>query len=373
MNKTVLANDLIKAFEQWASKSLAYDWDNVGLQVGTLNKKTQKVMVTLDVLENVVDEAITKGVDLIIAHHPILFKPLKQINLDTASGRVIQKLMKHDITVYAAHTNLDIAKGGVSDILADYLGVEDTEVLVPSTQDDWFKLIVYVPESHAESFTEAIGDAGAGHIGNYSHCVFQTKGTGSFKPLDGTDPYIGTQGEIEKVDEIKVETIISQSQVAKFLPIVFEAHPYEEVAYDLIPLGNKGEPVGAGRIGVLPEPISLQSFCEHVKERLDVPTLRVTGDLTKKVKKIAILGGSGEDFIVNAKRMGADVYVTGDMTFHEAQDAWQMGLNVVDPGHYVEKVMKKAVKDFLEKEIKTMDASVEVIVSTSNTEPFQFI
>ncbi|MDL4841519.1 Nif3-like dinuclear metal center hexameric protein [Aquibacillus rhizosphaerae] len=373
MSKSILANDLIRKFEQWAPKKLAYNWDNVGLQVGTLNKQISKIMITLDVLENVVDEAIDKSIDLIIAHHPLLFNSIKKIDIDSPSGRIINKLIKHDITVYAAHTNLDIVDGGVSDMLADQLDIKITNVLLPSDTDQLQKLIVYVPESHADFLIEAMGAAGAGYIGNYSHCSFKTTGTGAFKPMQGTNPYIGTEGQTQEVQEVKIETIIKKSQIPVLIPLVEKVHPYEEVAYDLIPLENKGSEIGAGRVGDLQESMTLNAFCEFIKERFDVPVLRVTGDLEAHVKKVAILGGSGKGFISEAKQLGADVYVTGDMTFHEAQDAMGLGLNVVDPGHHVEKVMKQVVKAFLDKQIVEMDADVEVITSTSNTEPFQFL
>ncbi|WP_226036924.1 Nif3-like dinuclear metal center hexameric protein [Aquibacillus saliphilus] len=363
--------DIIDRLEIWAPKYLAYDWDNVGIQVGSLQQPVRKVMVTLDVLENVVDEAIEQKVDLIIAHHPLLFKPLKQINLSQPSGRIIEKLIKNDITVYAAHTNLDIAFGGVSDLLAEKLSILNTDVLVSEESEKLYKLAVFVPKEHASQLKEALGDADAGHIGNYSHCMFKTIGEGSFKPLEGTNPFLGKQDEIEKVEEEKIETIINQSEIQKMLEVIRVTHPYEEVAYDLIPLANKGEAIGVGRIGSLNSSMTLREFCEHVKKVLDVPALRVIGDLDQKVTKIAILGGSGKEFINDAKQKGADVYLTGDITFHDAQDAWQMNLNVVDPGHHVEKVMKQAVKSYLDNQCH--DSEVEIIISKADTEPFIFL
>src|SRR5690625_1754828 len=182
---------VFQVMENWAPKNLAYDWDNVGLQIGSYHKQVNKVMITLDVLESVVDEAIKKEVDLIIAHHPLFFKSVKQINYDTPIGRTIAKLIQHDITVYAAHTNLDIANGGVNDLLCEKLQLHSTKNLIHIKNEKLYKLMVYVPLSHAENVRNAISNAGAGHIGNYSHCTFQTKGQGTFKPLAGTNPYIG--------------------------------------------------------------------------------------------------------------------------------------------------------------------------------------
>ncbi|WP_138415756.1 Nif3-like dinuclear metal center hexameric protein [Aquibacillus sediminis] len=371
MTKNILVKDLVNCMEAWAPKSLAYEWDNVGLQVGNLEKPVEKVMVTLDVLENVVEEAIAEKVDLIIAHHPLLFQPLKQIDTTTPSGKVIQKLLAHQIAVYAAHTNLDITSGGVNDLLAEKLHLQDTDVLIKTGQQKLYKFAVYVPATHAGTLRQSLGDAGVGHIGNYSHCMFKTDGQGSFKPLSGTNPFIGKQGELEEVDEVRIETILTEDQQSLVLQAMKDAHPYEEPAYDLYPLVNKGESVGLGRIGTLTDSMSLRDLCDYVKERLDITALRVIGDLEQTVNKVAVLGGSGKGFIEQAKQKGADVYITGDMTYHDAQDAWQMGLNVIDPGHHVEKVMKQGVKHYLDQNLE--NDSVKVIVSNANTEPFQFL
>src|SRR5690625_507473 len=201
-------NQIFTLLEQWAPKSLAYDWDNVGVQIGSKTDVTKKVMVTLDVLESVVDEAIEKDVNLIIAHHPLLFKPINHIDFQTPKGKVIKKLIEHEITVYAAHTNLDIADGGVNDLLCDALQIHSRKVLVDPQTEKLYKVVFYVPETHADIFLDTIGDSGAGHIGNYSHCTFQAPGQGTFKPLEGTNPYIGSTNKLEKVDEVRIKTIV---------------------------------------------------------------------------------------------------------------------------------------------------------------------
>ncbi|MFZ3578628.1 Nif3-like dinuclear metal center hexameric protein [Virgibacillus sp. DJP39] len=371
MDNRLTNKDVFQAIEDWAPRDLAYDWDNVGLQVGSFSRRVKKVMITLDVLETVVDEAIKKEIDLIIAHHPLLFKAAKQIDTDQSQGRIINKLLKHDITVYAAHTNMDAANGGVNDMLCDELGLTNTKILIESKKEIMYKLVVYVPNTHLTVVRSALGGSGAGHIGNYSHCVFQTEGVGSFTPLQGTHPFIGQEGIMEHVDETKVETIVSEKQLSTVVHQMKQAHPYEEVAYDIFPLVNSGESFGVGRLGELSNEMTLREFSKYVKSSLDVPTVRVTGELDQVVKKIAVLGGSGSDFIQVAMDKGADVYLTGDMSFHHAQDAWQMGLSVIDPGHHVEKVMKVATKRYLESIFNS--SGLQVIVSASNTEPFQFI
>lgn len=362
--------DVFRKMEKWARSDFAYDWDSIGLQVGSKQNEVKKVMITLDVLEDVVDEAIEKNIDLIIAHHPLLFSPLQPIDLDSTKGRIVKKLIQHNITVYAAHTNLDIAFGGVNDMLCDEIGLHNRKVLVETKSEELIKICIYVPDSHVREMKEALGDAGAGFIGNYSHCQFETRGTGSFKPLEGTKPFIGKQNQMEYVDEVKIETIVEYSQLNEVVQKMLQAHPYEEPAYDLYPLKNKGTQYGLGRIGELSETMAIKDFAEMLKEKLDLSHIRLSGDINSKIKKVAVLGGSGEKYWRAAQKKGADVYITGDMTFHPAQDAWQENMNVIDAGHYIEKVMKKATKKRLE---DTFDSSIEVIVSNVNTDPFQFI
>lgn len=361
--------DIFKLLEKWAPKHLAYDWDNIGLQIGSATDETTKVMVTLDVVESVVDEAIEQGVNLIIAHHPILFKPLQSIDYDTFKGKVIKKLVKHQITVYAAHTNLDIAHGGVNDLLSDALHLQGKEHLVKTYEETLYKLAVYVPESHAATVCQALGDNGVGHIGNYSHCSFNTKGTGTFKALEGTNPFIGKRDTIAFVDEIKIETIVQEKDVQKALQTMKQHHPYEEVAYDLYRLAQTGETYGLGMIGQLGDEITLADLTNQVKKAFNLETVRVTGNDHKQVQKVAILGGSGEKFIQHAKNKGADVFITGDMTFHQAQDAQEMGLAVIDPGHYIEEIMKQATTDY----IKQLCEELECIVSKVDTNPFRYV
>jgi len=357
--------------EKLAPRSFAYEWDNAGLQIGSHNNEVKRVMITLDVLEHVVDEAIDQEVNLIVSHHPLLFQPMKQIDTDTPKGRILQKLIQHNITVYSSHTNLDIAYGGVNDILCEKIGIENTNNLIQTKQNKLYKVVIYVPESHRSNVMDAMSDAGAGHIGNYSHCTFQTKGQGTFKPLQGTNPYIGTQDELEFVDEVKIESIAEEDILNKVVNSMVEAHPYEEAAYDVFPLVNEGEKYGLGRIGTLQKKVNVKELCDHIKGVLKLKSLRVTGDLEKQVKRIAVLGGSGEKYWAQAKQKGADVFITGDMTFHAAQEAWQDGMVIIDPGHYSEYVMKSAVKNYLNNELESTD--VDVIESVSNTDPFQTV
>ncbi|KAB7708746.1 Nif3-like dinuclear metal center hexameric protein [Bacillus aerolatus] len=371
--KKANGHEIIQLFEQFSPKKYAMEGDKVGLQIGRLNKPVERVLIALDVLEEVVDEAIEKGVQLIIAHHPIIFRPLTSIVTSDPAGRMIEKLIKHDIAVYAAHTNLDVAKGGVNDLLAEALELKETDVLVPTFQDDLKKLAVFVPVSHAERVREALGESGGGFIGGYSHCSFSTKGTGRFKPGDQASPYIGQAGQLEQVEEVKVETVYPKSLEKKVLSAMLKVHPYEEVAYDVYSLDNEDEPLGLGRIGKLENPMSLREFAEFVKEKLDVKGVRVVGQLTEKVRKVAVLGGDGNKYFQSAKFKGADVYVTGDFYYHTAHDALAVGLNVVDPGHNVEKVMKAGAAKKLSHLAEEKGIAAQFIPSAVDTDPFTFI
>ncbi|WP_096434625.1 Nif3-like dinuclear metal center hexameric protein [Alteribacter populi] len=371
--KLANAQAIIQAFEAFSPKSYAVEGDKVGLQIGTLNKPVKKVMVALDVIEPVVDEAIESGVDLIIAHHPIIFKPIKELRTDHVYGRTVEKLIKNDIAVYAAHTNLDVAPGGVNDLMAEALGIQQTEVLVETTEDPLKKVVVFVPEAEADQVRDALGKAGAGFIGNYSHCTFNTKGIGTFKPEEGTDPFIGKQGKMEYVDEVKIESVFPASIEKRVIRAMVDAHPYEEVAYDLYEMAMSGEKLGLGRIGHLKEEMSLKAFSAHVKGVFDVKGVRVVGDLKRPVKKVAVLGGDGNKYVNTALFKGADVFVTGDLYYHVAHDAMMEGLMMVDPGHNVEKIMKEGVQRFLEEFLAGKKYATEVVSSEVNTDPFQFI
>ncbi|RSL34497.1 Nif3-like dinuclear metal center hexameric protein [Salibacterium salarium] len=363
---------IIQTFEEWSPKSLAVEGDKVGLMLGTLNKPVDNVMIALDVSEEVVDEAIEKEAGLIIAHHPLIFKPLKQIETTTGQGPIIEKCIKHDIAVYAAHTNLDITNGGVNDMMAEALGLEDTKVLVPTQEIPLKKLVAFVPENHVEIVRSALGDAGAGHIGDYSHCTFATDGTGTFIPGDNTNPYLGTQGEMEFAAEKRMETVVPETMIRNVIKALEKAHPYEEPAYDVYPLDLEGEKLGLGRVGYLKEPVSFETFITQVKSAFEVHHIRTAGPEPDMVKKVALLGGDGNKYWSYAKRNGADVYITGDLYYHVAQDAAVDGLSMIDPGHNVEKIMKEGVKRKMESLIDSNKYATQFIASSVSTEPFSF-
>ncbi|WAA13931.1 Nif3-like dinuclear metal center hexameric protein [Fervidibacillus halotolerans] len=371
--KTVNGHEIIQLFEQFSPKRLAMEGDKIGLQIGRLNRRVKNVLVALDVTEEVAKEALEKDVQLIIAHHPPIYRPLANIRTDTPQGRMIEILMKHEIAVYAAHTNLDVATGGLNDWLADALQLTDREVLVPTGEIPLKKLVVFAPVEDADRIRTAIGNAGAGAIGNYRHCSFTVEGTGRFQPGEDANPYIGSVGKLEAVREARIEAIFPENIEKALIKAMLQAHPYEEPAYDVYPLALEGEVYGLGRIGYLPEEMTLREFARFVKNVLDAKGVRVIGNLEEKVKKVAVLGGDGNKYYSWALRKGADVYVTGDMYYHTAIDAKNEGLNIVDPGHHVEQIMKKKVTEKMASICKEQGFDVNFIPSSVRTDPFEFL
>ncbi|MNI06674.1 putative GTP cyclohydrolase 1 type 2 [compost metagenome] len=364
---------VIQLFEQWVPKHYAMPDDKIGLQLGTLQKDIRKVLIALDVTDEVVEEAIHIGADLIIAHHAIIFRALAHLQTDTPHGRLYEKLIKHDIAVYIAHTNLDVADGGVNDMLSAALGLEISGHLEDVHTEKLQKLVVFVPQTHDEAVRNALFTAGAGWIGKYSRCSFNIPGEGTFQPEAGAKPFIGEAGRLERVQEVRIETIVPESLQRKAVQAMLKAHPYEEVAYDLYPMDLKGRVFGLGRVGRLPETVTLRELAERAKEVYGVPAVRVVGDLSQPVRKVAVLGGSGGRYVRHAQFAGADVLVTGDIDYHTAHDALAAGMTIIDVGHNVEKIMKQGVASVLAAKLKEKKSETEVIASTVNTEPFQFV
>ena len=336
---STICRTVINALDALAPVRLAEKWDNVGLLVGSPNQSVNRIVVSLDVNHSVIDFAEKTGANLIVAHHPVIFKPITAIRQDTPQGELLYRLIQQDISVIAAHTNLDAARGGVNDALAHAIELKDTAPLTSIQGEQLYKLAVFVPEDYLEQIRSAIGSAGAGHIGQYSNCSFSAKGEGTFLPLMSAKPFIGTNGELEKVSEYKLETIVPESLCRKVIARMLSAHPYEEVAYDLYKLENTATLEGQGRIGRLPLPVCLRQFAEIVKAKLKANIIKTVGNPESVIQTVALCGGSGAEFISMAKQAGADVYLTGDIKYHDAQQALSLGLSLVDAGHFSTEVL----------------------------------
>ena len=370
---SVKCQTIISHIEQLAPKSLAEDWDNVGLNIGDPSIEVNGILVTLDVNSEVVDEAVSLGANLIISHHPVIFKTIKSIRGDLPHGQLLTKIVKNDIAVYCVHTNLDSAKEGVNQVLADLFQLENVEVLNPDKSDKLYKIVVFVPESHAEAVREAMTKAGAGWIGNYSDCTFAVPGIGTFKAAEGCKPFTGQVGVLENAAEIRLETVARENQVQRVVRAMLKAHPYEEAAYDIYLLTNFTEKLGLGKVGTLPTPIKLRQFMDIIKKLLNVPAVRYGGDPKAEVQKIAVCGGSGASLIHKACFAGADVFLTGDLKYHEAQEANSMGLGFVDAGHFAtENPVVERLARFLEESFAAWGISVPVSVSKFNSDSFRY-
>lgn len=321
--------DVIAAMEAFAPPSLAERWDKIGLQVGREDAVIERALVCLDVDESVVDEAAGQGCGLIIAHHPLFFAKTAALSDISATGRTALKAAERGIAVYVAHTNLDKAAGGINDALAALFELQNTEPL--GAGEALFKLVVFVPTEALDAVKRALGDAGAGIIGLYSHCSFSSPGRGSFRPLAGADPTVGEIGTANTVDEYRLEVEVGESDLAAARSAMIAAHPYEEVAHDIYELVNRGRRHGLGRVGDLEPLVPLDDFIEDCR-KLFTPALRVAGSCAE-VRRVAVCGGSGASLISAAKAAGADVYVTGDIKYHDAMRAVDLGLTIVDAGH----------------------------------------
>lgn len=366
---TVKCQTIANIIEELAPKKLAESWDNVGLLVGDGSRKVKRILVCLDATEWVIQEALEQDVDMIVCHHPMIFGSLKRITTDTVLGRKIIKLISEGISLYCAHTNYDIAKDGLNDLFAKLIGFKSFEIIEPTYTEKLYKIIVYIPKGHEEKIFNALVSAGAGQIGNYSSCSFRTEGLGTFLPQEGTHPFIGQEGKLETVHETKLGTIVPQSMLNKAVKALIKAHPYEEPAYDIMPLENEGNSLGLGRIGELEHETTLAIYAEHVKKALGADKIKIAGDPNKIIKKVAMLNGSGNKFVNAARFAGADVLITGDVQYHEMVDAVEMGMCIIDAGHFAtEKAMIPAMADYLRRKCAENGYSVEIIESQSNEE-----
>lgn len=353
--------NIMNIIEKLAPKKLMLEWDNPGLMVGDFSKDVGKILVTLTVTPEVMDYAVKNRFDMIISHHPVIFKPLKSLRWDLPLGKIIASAIRHGIVIYSAHTNLDVAWDGINDVLTKALELADVQIMKKTYEEPLKKIVVFVPRGYEQTVRDAMGDAGAGFIGNYSHCSFNINGTGTFKPLEGTHPFIGKAGNLEHVDEVRVETIVPEGLVKKVISAMLKVHPYEEVAYDIYPVENQGKMYGLGRIGRLKSPMTLKEFGEMVKQKLRATFVKVTGDLSKPVSKVALCGGAAGELFHVAAMKGADVFISGDVKYHDALDALELGLSIIDAGHFpTENLIIPVLKDYLKKEIEKLGEEVEI-------------
>ncbi len=357
--------------DAWAPRDIAWEHDNVGLQVGSLNAEVRNILVALDVTDEVVAESLKYDINLILSHHPLLFHPLHSVDTDSRAGRLVAALIKHDINVYSAHTNLDFAEGGVSFALAAAIGLKDVGVLQTDRRIHK-KISVFVPPEHVDQLIDAMSRSGAGTIGNYDRCSFRVAGVGTFRPNDRARPYKGRRGTNEQVAETRVEMIVPVWNLHRVIDAMLEAHPYEEVAYDIYDMANVSTLHGAGAIGLLPKTLPVEKFLRLLREKLHAPAIRYSGYGGKKIRRVAVCGGGGADLLPVAIERKTDAFVTGDVRFHKFQDADERIL-LVDAGHFeTEQPIIPEIVRYLSRQFALRKENVKVMASRSSRNVVQY-
>lgn len=360
-------SELTNYLESLAPLAYQEDYDNSGLIVGNPDKDIQQALISLDCTEAIVDEAIANHCQVIVSHHPIVFKGLKKFNGKTYVERVVEKAIKNNIAIYAIHTNLDHIKAGVNARICETLGLTNCHILSPK-HGLLKKLVTYVPHAQAEQVRNALFKAGAGHIGNYSDCSFNAPGEGTFKGNEHTDPYVGVPGQRHTEPETRIETVYPANLESKILMALILAHPYEEVAYDLYPITNQHQEVGAGMIGEVEHSMDERTFLAHVKLKMDASVIRHTAFTGRQVKKVAVCGGAGGFLLKHAIAAGADVFITADYKYHEFFDA-EGKLVIADVGHFES---EQFTQDLLCEIIQKKFTNFAVRLTEINTNPVKY-
>lgn len=356
--------------------STAESWDAVGLVCGDPGAEVRRVLFAVDPVHAVADEAVAWGADMIVTHHPLLLRPVHSVATTSHKGRVLHTLIKHDIALYVAHTNADSAFDGVNDALATILGVTDTRPLAPHrTETD--KLVVFVPEPDAERVLDSLSGVGAGVIGEYQRCAWTTQGVGTFLPGQAANPAIGSRGEVERVDETRLEMVLPRRRRAEVIATLRRSHPYEEPAFDIYELAAGAAATGLGRVGTLAEPLSLEQFVRIIAERLPATAagVRAAGDPRRTIETVAVCGGAGDSLLDAAAAAGVDAYVTGDLRHHPVSEALESGdadgPAFVDVAHWASEWpwLSTASTSVLDK-LEGRGSTVETRVSVTPTDPW---
>jgi dinuclear metal center YbgI/SA1388 family protein len=360
--------DVTTYLESLAPRSFQESYDNSGLLTGDSNWDITGVLVTLDCTEAIVDEAINQNCNLIVAHHPILFKGIKKLTGQNYIERTIIKAIKNDMAIYAIHTNLDNMFSGVNRKICEKLGLKNLKILVPK-KDTLSKLVTFIPTEKYEAVLAALHQVGAGNIGQYENCSFSVEGSGRFTPKQGSTPYIGKPRESTKVEESRIELLFSNHIESKVIRALKESHPYEEVAYYITRLENENQQVGAGMIGELEIELEPLEFLERLKTRMNVELVRYTTPHSTKVKKIAVCGGSGSFLLPRAIAEGADIYVSADFKYHEFFDS-DGKIMIADIGHFES---EQFTKELLEEVIREKFNTFAIIFSKTKTNPISYL
>ena len=366
--------DIIQAMETIAPSSLAEDWDNVGLQVGQKNWPVKKVWVSLDPGLDVVADACQDDADLLITHHPLIFKPLRSIDFGTPTGSIIRMAAQRKMAIFSSHTNLDIVAEGLNDVLAEAIGLKSLEVLGKPVEEEKIKLVIYVPEDYEKKILDAIFQTKAGNIGEYSACTFRNRGEATFRPGSMATPFIGRTGEITGANEIRIETVVQKDDLSDVIEYVRAHHPYETMAYDVYPLLTKENRNGIGRIGEFDQKIELKSLALKIKDKLRLKYVKISGNHKLTVKKAAVCTGSGSGMMKYFLSSGAQVYISGDLRYHDARDAEAANLGIIDIGHFAsEHLIVDVLAKRLERILSEAGMNIEVKPYSLEDDPFVIV
>lgn len=364
----MIVKSICELIEDVAPLALQESYDNAGLLVGDSQMEVTSVLICIDITEKVINEAIRKNCNLIVSHHPLIFTGIKRLVGQNEVQRSVSLAIKNDIAIYAAHTNLDNVLQGVSGKMAEKIGLKNVQILQPK-RNSLLKLITYVPKIHSYKVREALFEAGAGQIGNYDSCSFNVEGTGTFRANDEAKPYVGEINKFHAEGETRIEVILPEFLKFKVLEVLIKTHPYEEPAYDFVPLDNVWNQVGAGVIGDLNVEENEMDFLNRIKSIFDISSIRHTDILGKKIKKVALCGGSGSSFLPDAISAGADIYISGDFKYHEFFEA-ENRILIADIGHFESEQFTKDI--FFEIITKKMP-TFAVQISDSKTNPINYL
>lgn len=359
--------DVIKTLDHWIPADIGWDRDNTGFQLGDTGQEVRKILLCLDLTPKVLAEAISLNANLIISHHPLLFNPLKSISPAEPTGQLVFTAIQNNITIYSAHTNLDFIFGGVSTVLAEKIGLTSISLL-DQHQELSRKLEVFVPSESTEAVMHALSEAGAGEIGNYSHCSFTSTGEGTFLGNEQSNPVVGHAGKFEKVKETKLEMIFPKWKEKQILTALRASHPYEEIAYNLISLTNASDKFGAGAWGVLDKPVSLRDFVSSVSTLLQAKGIKYSGNPDQIISRVGVCGGAGSDLISKAASLQLDCLVTADIRYHQFFGATST-FSIIDAGHYETEVV---VLDAVKNKIQLDFPELQVEKTTILTNPIQY-
>ena len=361
---------ILNLIDEIAPPALAEDWDKAGLACGHPDDTVTGIALALDATPAAVEFAAKKKANLLLVHHPPIFTPLATLRSDRSAGALMSAAIRAGVAVYSAHTSFDAARGGLNDYFAAKFGLADVEPLVPPSSDPYVKLVVFCPPTHTETVATAIFGAGGGTIGDYTHCAFRHDGTGSFRPTETSTPYSGTKGVVSFEAEQRLEVRVPKAALAGVLTAMTAAHPYEEVAYDVVPLTGAGA-WGIGRIGWIDPETTLGALADRCKKTFRIPALRLVGRASAKCRRIAVCTGDGSSLLSAAIAAKADAYVTGDIGYHTARDAEAAGLRLIDVGHFgSERIFARAMARPLTRKLKKAKIPIPVTAFGGEKDPF---